>query len=282
MVTDLKFPANKHYSSEPPFFTILTAAFNNETTIRNTLESVKKQTFLSLEHIVIDGKSQDTTCDILREYENTFKLCWISETDNGIADALNKGLQKAQGRYILVIQADDMLLMPDILEKVYPLLNNEDIDIVSFPVILNHPTKGKILRQPIRRLWWNHFKFIFPHQGCFVHKRVFEKIGNFRTEFKIGMDYDFFYRALSYKCCVRFEKFPVALMGGSGIGSVSKFLYKRLKEERLVQVQNERIRGWRMAQIFFGLLYYPYKSVFHCRPMIMRLVITDREKLGIP
>ena len=242
------------------FFTILTAALNSGSTIQKTLESIQCQSFQGLEHIVIDGGSQDNTTEALHTFDHSYPLFWRSEPDMGIADALNKGLHIAKGRYILVIQADDILLMPEMLEKVYPLLNSEDIDIVSFPVILEHPTKGKILRQPIRRLWWNHFKFIFPHQGCFVHKRVFDRIGEFRDEFKICMDYDFFYRVLAHKCSVKFGNFPVALMGGTGVGSISKFVYKRLAEERLLQVRNERNPGWRIAQFIFRSLYMPYKK----------------------
>ena len=73
------------------------------------------------------------------------------------------------------------------------------------------------------------------------------------------MDYDFFYRALAYKCSVKFAKFPVALMGGAGVGSILKFLYRRLEEERLVQVRNEKNIGWRIAQFIFRSLYIPYK-----------------------
>ena len=243
-----------------PLLSILTASLNSDSTIVDCISSIKRQSFQNFEHIIIDGGSQDNTMKTLHAFEHSYRLLWRCEPDKGIADALNKGLRMAQGRYILVIQADDMLLSPDILEKVYPLLNGEDIDIASFPVILDHPTKGKILRQPICHLWWNHFKFIFPHQGCFVHNRVFDKIGNFRTEFKINMDYDFFYRALASKCTVRFGGFPVALMGGTGVGSGLKFIYKRLQEEKLVQVRNERNPGWKIAQFIFRSLYMPYKK----------------------
>ena len=243
-----------------PFFSIITASLNNGPSIRQTIESVKNQTFQSLEHIVIDGKSQDTTCDILREYENTYKLCWLSEPDKGIADALNKGLKKSRGKYIVVIQADDYLLNPNILKKVHTLLKNEKNDIISFPVVLNHPVKGKLLRKPIRFLWWNHFKFIFPHQGCFVHRRLFDQVGGFRNEFKINLDYDFFYRALAHKCSVEFGNFPVALMGGYGIGSGPKNMERRLREERRVQVLNERNPIWKVTQLFFRIFYMLYKT----------------------
>ena len=161
--------------SKPPFFTILTASLNNRSTIKQTIESIKNKTYQNFEHIVIDGDSEDGTPDILKKAAHTYPLTWISEPDKGIADALNKGLRYATGKYILVIQADDSLLGPEILESLYPLLSTERVDVCSFPVIFDHPEKGKLLRKPIRILWWNHFKFIFPHQGCFVHRRVFDQ-----------------------------------------------------------------------------------------------------------
>jgi glycosyltransferase involved in cell wall biosynthesis len=246
--------------SNKPFFTILTASFNNESTIKQTVESILSQTFQNLEHIVIDGGSTDGTIDILKKFGNSYNISWLSEPDQGIAEALNKGLRKAQGQYIIVIQADDRLLNPNILEQVFQLLDNEKTDIISFPVILDHPVKGKVLRKPIRYLWWNHFKFIFPHQGCFVNKSVFKRIGSFSGKFKIALDYDFFYRALRNKCSVRFEKLPVALMGGEGVGSNPAYIVKRLNEEKMVQRLNEQNTFWRMAQSAFTLLYMPYKT----------------------
>lgn len=241
-----------------PFFSILTASLNSEKTICETIDSIKAQTFEKLEHIIVDGGSEDNTVEIIKEYENQYNMLWISEPDNGIADALNKGLSSAQGRYIIVIQADDCLLNANSLEKAYSFLKYEKVDILSLPVIYNHPIKGKRLIKPIKLLWWNHLKHIFHHQGCFVHKRVFDKIGEFRKEFKINMDYDFFFRALACKSSVHFRKFPVVLMGGSGISSV--FAYERIKEESLVQVQNERNPVWRAVQFIFRLLYMPYKK----------------------
>ncbi len=256
--------------NDNPFFTIITASFNNESTVKRTLESIKNQTFENLEHFVIDGGSTDGTVEILKQMEHSYNLSWLSEPDQGIAEALNKGLRKAQGRYIIIIQADDRFICLNILEKVYPLLNNEEIDILSFPVIMEDPIKGEVLRRTIRCLWWNHFKFIFQHQGCFVHRRVFEKIGGFREEFKIALDYDFFYRALKNRCSVRFEKPPIALMGGKGIGSNVDNLPLRIKEEKWVQGLNEHNEFWRFAQYFFRLFYVPYKTKFLPKKMSHR------------
>ncbi len=254
--------------SKSLFITILTAALNSGSTIKKTLESVRDQTFQDMEHIVIDGGSCDETLDILKEYENTYNLQWISEPDHGISDALNKGLRLSSGRYIIVIQADDQLLNLGILGKAFPYLRKEQIDIMGFPVVLDDPVRGNVLRKPIRLLWWNHFKFIFLHQGTFVHRRVFDRIGGFREEFKINLDYDFFYRALNHKSTVRFGNFPIALMGGCGIGSVSKFTLERLREERFVQELNERNPVWKVAQLVFRMVYMPYKT--HLLPKLKK------------
>ena len=243
-----------------PAVTILTASLNNSATIKKTLASVKNQHFQNLEHIVIDGGSGDETLDILKEFSGTYNLTWISEPDHGIADALNKGLKKARGQYILVIHADDQLLDATSLEIAYPLIMDERFDIYSCPVVLDHPVKGKILVKPIKLLWWHRFKNIFLHQGTIVHRRMFEQIGSFRTQFSINLDYDFFYRCLINGAKVKFDRRPLALMGGTGIGSNRDFLTTRLREEALVQHLNEKNAYWQSAQLLFRTLYLPYKT----------------------
>jgi glycosyltransferase involved in cell wall biosynthesis len=243
-----------------PLITVVTASLNADATIRNTLESVRSQRKINVEHIVCDGGSTDDTLPILKEFSGAYNLRWISEPDNGIAQALNKGFTQSSGRYILVLQADDQLLSTGILEMICAPLEKTTHDIFSYPVIVDHPTKGPYLRKPIRPLWWNRFKFVLPHQGCFVHRRVFERIGGFRPEFKINMDYDFFYRALNAGCSVFIGDIPTAIMGGAGIGTRVENVFLRLDEERRVQSSNENNRIVRLVQQLFYVLYFPYKK----------------------
>ena len=245
-----------------PFISILTASFNNESTLMRTLESIKYQSFQNLEHIVIDGGSQDNTLDILKKFENTYNLTWISESDHGIADALNKGIKRATGRYIIVIQADDSLLDNSILGKVYSILKNEEFDIYTFPVVCESQVQSKKLAKPIRLLWWHRFRNIFPHQGVFVHRRVFDRIGAFNDQYSISMDYDFFYRTLSSRCTIKFGKMPISLIGRAGISSSRAHLPRRLKEEFRIQNLNEKNLFWRLAQSIFRTFYFPYKLRF--------------------
>ena len=252
--------------NDRPFFSIITASFNSGDTIAKTLNSIQRQGFTRLEHIVIDGNSTDKSVDILRLYGYSYRLRWISEPDRGIADALNKGVALATGRYLLVLQADDSLLDETVLSRVHELARNEIYDIYSFPVIRERSELGPFNYRAIRLPGWYHFRHTIPHQGAFVHRRVFDKIGAFRTDFSIVMDYDFFYRAFQAGMKVKFEKMPIAIMGGCGVSSNPSYLKKRIMEEFRVQRMNERNHIWRLAQWIFQKLYFPYKTKLHKLP----------------
>jgi hypothetical protein len=161
-----------------------------------------------------------------------------------------------------VLHADDQFLEPNTLESTHHVLKSERFDICSFPVVMESTVRERVLYKPVRIKWWYHFKTIFPHQGCFVHRRVFDRVGGFRKEFSIAMDYDFFYRILSTNPSVNFETEPVALMGAKGISNDQKHLIPRLEEEVRVQDRNESNYFWRAAQSLFRILYFPYKTRF--------------------
>ena len=98
-----------------PFLSIITATLNNGKYLIENIESVFSQSFKNFEHIVIDGGSLDNTVEILQEYEKRYSLHWIFESDNGLADALTKGLHLANGRHIIVQQADEVFIRRDTL-----------------------------------------------------------------------------------------------------------------------------------------------------------------------
>ncbi len=246
--------------SKPPIFTILTASLNSETTIDKSLHSVRKQTFQNLEHIIVDGGSDDRTIEIIKQHERFYNLIWLSEPDNGIAEALNKGIERASGKYILVLGADDYFLDGNTLHDAYDIVKDERFDIYSSPVVVDHPTKGKFGYKPFRILWWHHFKTIFPHQGTFVHNRIFKHVGKFCEDFYIAFDYDFFYRALKFKPTIKFGSKPISIMGGAGISGNQNFINWRLNEEMLIQNTNESQPIWKILQLIFRTLYFPYKT----------------------
>ena len=242
-----------------PFFSIITAAYNSASTVAETLLSLKSQTYTNFEHIVVDGGSSDGTIEILKKFKSTYSLSWISEKDKGISDALNKGVSRARGEYILVLQADDRLINKAILGIVYAKLAGDSADIYSFPVLSEFADGKKLAYRAKPFTWLYHFKTPYPHQGVFVHRRVYEKIGAFDNRFEIAMDYDFFYRALQAGISVKQEDTFVAIMKYGGIGSSQATLRKRIKEEFNVQKKNEKHIGWKIIQLMYRLFYPFYK-----------------------
>ena len=161
--------------NKKPFFTIITASFNKANSIKKTLDSVLAQTFQPLEHIVIDGGSMDDTVTILKAYESRYNLKWVSEPDNGIADAMNKGVCLAQGEYIIFIHADDTLYRNDSLATAYEIMKDSSHSIYSFRIEHRFSEYQKEVINPPRLLWWFRFRNNLPHQGIFVHESVFKK-----------------------------------------------------------------------------------------------------------
>jgi len=243
-----------------PKITILTASLNSEKTIDKSLRSVRNQTFQDLEQIIVDGRSCDRTIEIIKHYEKLYNLTWLSEPDNGISEALNKGLKLAKGEYIYVLGTDDYFVDGDVLGRIHETVKDEHYDIYSLPVIFNHPAHGKLYSKPLRFKAWHRFRNIFRHQGVFVHRRLFNRVGNFNEHYSIAMDYDFFYRAMLAGCSIKYLDMPIAFVGGTGLSSIRQHLVKRLQEEILIQKSNERHLFWRIAQSLFWTLYMPYKT----------------------
>ena len=99
---------------------LITVTFNSAATLRNTIQSVLAQSYSNIEYIIVDGDSKDNTIDIIREYESLFsgRLHWVSETDKGLYDAMNKGIRMATGDIVGIINSDDFYHRTDILTKV--------------------------------------------------------------------------------------------------------------------------------------------------------------------
>jgi glycosyltransferase involved in cell wall biosynthesis len=251
--------SRQHTWSDPPFFSILTASLNSCRTLVSTLASVSSQTFGSLEHIVCDGGSTDGTLGLLESFKSRHPLRWLSEKDGGIADALNKAVARASGRYLLVLQADDVLIDHTVLDRVHRFMDRKRFDVYSFPV-LRRTNRSTWMYRAIRIPWWFHFKHTIPHQGAFVRRELYDRIGAFRLELSIAMDYDFFYRGFLSGIRIKFHSMPVALMGSEGVSSDPALLRKRLDEEWKVQSLNEKNPAWRAAQFLFRRLYLPYKT----------------------
>ena len=177
---------------------IITPTFNSTKTIKDTLESVKNQTYPDIEHIIIDGNSTDNTLDIIKKYPHIVKC--ISESDQGIYHAMNKGIRVATGEIIAILNSDDFYITPLTIEKVVntfkskmPLSIYGDLNYVERFNTDNVVRKWKAgeIKQS---------KFIFgwmpPHPALFIKKEVYDRYGVFDTTFKCASDYELMLRFL--------------------------------------------------------------------------------------
>ena len=179
-------------------FSIITVSYNAAKSITETIESVLSQTNVELEYIIVDGGSTDGTQAIVEKYRENIAV-FVSEKDNGIYDAMNKGIQLATGEIIGLLNADDLYAYPSFLNEVENTfqLNGSDLVYSNLLYIDQHSGKplrywkaGKFSKNGFRRGWMP------PHPATFVRKKVYEKAGLFNISFSISADYEFLLRAM--------------------------------------------------------------------------------------
>ena len=165
---------------------VITVCLNSENFIERTIKSVLNQNYNNLEYIIIDGKSTDKTIDIIKKYEIQFngKMIWLSEKDEGIYDAMNKGLQISMGDYLFFLNAGDYFLEKDIISRVVKIALNKDADFIYGQVKIG---ENKIRSNKIN----SEFNLIFQticHQGIFAHRKCFIN-NNFNKKYRWLADY---------------------------------------------------------------------------------------------
>ena len=175
-----------------PLISIITVCYNSEKTISRTIESIINQTYKNIEYIIIDGKSDDKTLEIIDNYKNNISKI-ISEKDNGIYDAFNKGLNICNGDLIGFVNSDD-ILTPNALEILVKYYNKYTDRDFFFGAVKKH--WGTLYGY---RPWKIHFTWGFysSHStGFFIKKNAAKIIGEYNTKYKYSADYDYFYRMI--------------------------------------------------------------------------------------
>jgi glycosyltransferase involved in cell wall biosynthesis len=181
-------------ASSSPRVTLITVALNARPTLARTIETVQRQTFPSIEHVVIDGGSTDGTLELLatalRPHDH-----WISEPDAGISDALNKGVALARGEYLQFIHADDWL-SPRQVEQAVESLERSGADFVFGDLVFYEDGKPvfEYRGEPDYRHTITRRMPALNHPTVLMRKECFRHIGLFDLRYKCAMDYDWFLR----------------------------------------------------------------------------------------
>jgi glycosyltransferase len=213
---------------------IITVTLNSATYLEDCIRSVQEQEYKHIEHIIIDGKSTDGTIAIIKKYEDGISA-WISETDKGMYDAINKGMQMATGEVIGILNSDDMLDNPQVIfEIVKTFLAQKtdavygDLDFVD-KVNTNHVLrswKGKIYNRSRFHLGW-----MPAHPTFYVKRKMVEKYGGYETHYFTAADYEFMCRYLfQYRLKAAYLPKMIVRMRVGGASNIS--LKQRLRANR--------------------------------------------------
>lgn len=226
---------------------IITINYNNAEGLKKTLDSVAAQTCTSFEHIIVDGASTDGSVKVIREYENqlhithsTINILWSSEKDNGIYDAMNRGIRKAKGEYTLMLNSGDYLVDECVIERIMPKLDGTDI------------VQGNNIEECSGKTYRNRgygksdidffdvMKGHFLHQSSFCRRDLFERYGYFDESYKMSGDTKFFMICLGRNdATFKYVDIDVANYDMSGISAEKKGPWAKCHQEELVRIRKE-------------------------------------------
>jgi glycosyltransferase involved in cell wall biosynthesis len=217
---------------------IITIVYNNRATFEDSVKNVLSQSYNQIEYVVVDGGSNDGTIDIIQAYRERISQ-WISEPDQGIYDAMNKGIRMASGEVIGFLHSSDVYAHPRVIEEVAQVFENSNVSSVYGDL---QYVDQKDLNRVIRN-WksapYHHGKFkqgwMPPHPTFFVRKEIYEKYGYFNTHFRIAGDYELMLRFLE-RYGISAAYIPEVLVkmrwGGMSNGGVKNILIKSYEDYR--------------------------------------------------
>lgn len=206
-----------------PLISLITVARNARDTIEETIRSVADQDFSDFEYLVIDGASTDGTVDVIKANAHVIDH-WISEADRGIYDAMNKGIRLARGRYIGLLNADDMLSGPGVLSQIADRISESGADAVfSCLDIVDRQSSDKVLRRyRISYVSDNLLRIgiMPPHPTFYCRKSVFDRAGLYRTDYRIAADFEMMVRLfVTERISWSFIDFVSVVMRSGGVSN---------------------------------------------------------------
>ena len=239
---------------------IITATYNSAKTVRDTLESVRKQSYRDVEHLVIDGSSTDDTLQIVHQFPNIAKV--VSEKDEGIYDAMNKGIRLASGDVIGILNSDDVYVDHKVLNDVAAMFADDSVDACYADLqYVDEIDTSKLVRNWKSGTFTKRsffFGWMPPHPTLFLRRSVYDKVGNFNLSLKSAADYELMLRVfVRHDFNIRYIPRVIVKMrtGGASNSSLSKRVNAN-KEDRLAWKMND------LKPYFFTLYLKPIRKIF--------------------
>ncbi len=251
---------------------IVTATFNSGETLRDTIESVLRQDYADFEHIIVDGGSTDGTLDIVRECEPMYggRLKWISEPDNGLYDAMNKGIEMSTGDVVGILNSDDFYTSDDVLSTIAS--NIHDMDAVYADI---HYVNSDDTARPVRYYssasfapWKMRMGFMPAHPSFYCRRRLYMTYGLFDVSFKVAADFEQLLRLIyvnGIKCGYVPKDFVTMRTGGA---STSGFRSHRM-------ILRDHLRAYRKNGVRSNILM---ESVRYMHRIVEMLCFSSKNK----
>ena len=234
---------------------IITVSLNAENTIDSTIKSVLAQGYPNIQYIIVDGFSRDNTMEVVRQYANQVSII-VSEKDNGLYDAINKGILLADGEILGIVNADDVLKDPNIISKIADTFSKKEelMSVIGDIEFVNSANK------PIRYYSannWNPNMFRFgmmpPHPSFYCRRELFLKYGLYRTDFKIASDYELMLRFFKVHC-INYEYLPITIVSMK-LGGISTNGLASLKITNREIMRASRLNNFSTNYFFICLRY---------------------------
>jgi glycosyltransferase involved in cell wall biosynthesis len=239
---------------------IITVTFNSAETIEKTIQSVISQSYKNLEYIIVDGKSTDETLAIIETYKSHITKI-VSEKDNGLYDALNKGIALATGDIIGILHSDDFYTDTNVLQLYADTFSKNKLDAVySDLYYVDRINTAKIIRK-----WksgsYKANSFLYgwmpPHPTFFVKSDCYKKFGNFNLQFKSAADYELMLRFIhKNKINITYLQYFTVKMrvGGKSNASVTNRVNANIEDRKAWEINN-------LKPYFFTLYFKPLRKI---------------------
>jgi len=211
---------------------IITVNKNNANGLERTIQSVINQTFKDFEYIIIDGASIDNSVEVIKKFADKINY-WVSEPDKGIYNAMNKGIEVAQGEYLLFLNSGDYLADNYVLENIFFSID-KDFDIIYGNLNID---KTRIARYPSKLTLKYFIKSTLPHPGSLFKRKLFSEIGLYNEKYVIASDYEFFLKAIIVNnCSYKHLDFTFSVFFKDGISSKQVDLSIKERDEILKEL----------------------------------------------
>lgn len=237
-------------------FTVVTACYNAENELEETIKSVLAQSYSNIEYIIVDGQSEDGTAEILEKYRDAVSLI-IREKDSGVFEAMNKGIGAATGEVLFFLNAGDVFYNDRVLEHVADQFSAVETDIIYGEVIIYNPITGYNFLTNHSNVDKRFFYFnTLCHQGVFIKKSLFKQCGLHVQNYKISGDYEWFLRAV-FKHRARLHQMDLIISIFKFDGLSSRRELEELHRQERKTIQKSYFKPWETF-IFENSL--PYKN----------------------